>query len=631
MRRASFAPFAALWLLALVTPARASLAPDARAVVDRYVEATGGRAALDAERATHARGRIETIKLKGSIEQWTQVPDRLVTRIQLGSLRMRSGTDGRTAWTTDLNSKRVRVLEGPELEKFQSDAWFENEMWAREGQGGGKVLYVVTSFRQNETFHTLDVTPPVGPPRRLVFSGKTGLLTRYSERSDQHESAMFLSEYRTLRGRKRATLQDGVDQTWAFAYDDAPVNRVLLDSMSVTDPDSAFFSPPASQDGVVTWLKTKGIARVGFRYGSRYVWIKASINGLPPADFLLDTGASGMAIDRDYAQKIGLVKEGRFGVQGMGGGDAAAFARVRSIRVTGADGDGVELGDFKASVLDLGEGHEAVLWRKMAGLIGYDFLGRFVVEIDYDKKIVTFREPKDYTYQGEGAGIDMKLMMGIPIVTVGFDHGCSGQFLVDAGNSFGLIVHGSLVKNCAVFSRVADRKQVKIYGGGIGGGFQSWLCRLDTLRIGPFSILEPIAGLSLSTHGMVGSEDYGGNIGSGVLERFKCTFDYARRKLYLEPGAAYHERDRYSRMGAYLLRNHERVVAWGVVHGSPADEAGLKDEDEVVEIDGRAAKSFTPEELDRLFVDGKIGSKHTLKVLRDLKPTTVTLTLQDVI
>ena len=84
-------------------------------------------------------------------------------------------------------------------------------------------------------------------------------------------------------------------------------------------------------------------------------------------------------------------------------------------------------------------------------------------------------------------------------------------------------------------------------------------------------------------------------------------------------------------MGAYLLRNHEHVVAWGVVHGSPADEAGLKDADEVVEIDGRAAKTFTPEELDRMFVDGKIGSTHTLKVLRDLKPTTITLTLQDVI
>jgi hypothetical protein len=272
-----------------------------------------------------------------------------------------------------------------------------------------------------------------------------------------------------------------------------------------------------------------------------------------------------------------------------------------------------------------------VLWRKMAGLIGYDFLGRFVVEIDYDKQVVTFRDPEHFTYHGAGAAIDMKLMGGIPIITVGFDHGCSGEFLVDVGNAFSVVVHGSLVKDCRLFSRVTDRKQVKIYGGGVGGAFQSWLCRLDTLSVGPFSIVQPIVALSLSTHGMVGSENYGGNIGSGELERFKCTFDYARRKLYLEPGAGYRERDRYSRIGAYLLRAHERVFAWGVVHGSPADEAGLKDDDEVVEIDGRAAKTFTPEELDRLFVDGEIGSTHTMMVLHELKPTKITLTLHDVI
>src|SRR5262249_62082798 len=98
-----------------------------------------------------------------------------------------------------------------------------------------------------------------------------------------------------------------------------------------------------------------------------------------------------------------------------------------------------------------------------------------------------------------------------------------------------------------------------------------------------------------------------------------------------EPGARFAQRDRYSRIGAYLLRSQDRVVAWGVVHGSPADEAGLKDEDEVLEIDGRPAQSFSPEELDRMFVDGEVGSTPTLKVLREYKPATLTLTLQDVI
>lgn len=621
-----------LSLMLAPAPALAEISARAQAIVDHYVEATGGRAALDAERGTHGFGRLESIKLKGTIEQWTQVPDKLLVRIRLGSLRIAMGTDGRTAWETDLAARRVRVLEGRELERLRGEAWFENEMWAREDQGGGRVAFVVTSYRGGEEFHCLEVTSPLGATRRLWFSGKTGLVTRAVEQVDHDEAETFLSQYRRLGGRRRPTLQDGIDQNYAFLWDEAPVNRMMLDSLRAGPPgDSTIFSPPESQERTVTWLRTPGVARIPFRYGSRHVWIRASINGLPPADFLLDTGAGGLAIDREYARKSGLIKEGEFDVQGMGGRASASFARVRTIRITGSGGDGVQLADFKASVVDLGQRHEQVLWRKMAGLIGYDVLGRFAVEIDYDRQVVTFREPKTFIYSGAGAALDMKLMGGIPIVSAAFDGGCGGDFLVDVGSSFGAIVHGSLSRRCRVFARVADRKQVKIQGGGVGDGFQSWLCRLDTLQVGPFTICEPILALSLATHGMVGSEDYSGNLGNGVLERFKVTIDYLGRKLYLEPGARFAERDRYSRIGATLLRTQDRVVAWGVVHGSPADEAGLKDRDEVLEIDGRPAKSYTPEELDRLFVDGEPGSTHTLKVLREFKPATLTVTLQDVI
>jgi len=625
----------AAWVLAaLVTPAAAlaSITNQARPIVDHYVAATGGRSALDAERSLHTRGRIEANKLQGTVEQWSQAPDQLVMRVSLGTLRVRMGYDGRSGWRTDLSSKRVRRLEGRELEKIASDAYFENEMWAREDQGGGAVTYGNFSMRAGEIFHSLDVKPPIGPARRLWFSEKTGFLTRMTTRVDQRDEEMFYSEFRALGGRKRPTLHDAVNQDYAFLYDDAPVNRVRVDSLWANPAvDSARFASPASDDGALTWLKAAGIARVGFGYSGRHVWIKASFNGAPPADFILDTGASTTAIDRDYARRIGLIQSGEFAIQGMGGSDAASIARVKSVRVTGSDGDGVGVNDLKVTVVDLGDGHEELLWKKMNGLIGYDVLSRFVVEIDYDRHVVTFREPASFAYAGTGSALDMTLMSGVPVVRAQLDHGCAGDFLVDVGNAFGLIVHGSLVKRCGVFGRVSTRKQVKIYGGGIGSGFASWLCRLDTLQLGSFALPEPIAGLSLATHGMVGSEDYSGNIGNGVLERFRCTFDYPHGKLYLEPGARFAQRDRYSRVGAGFLREGGRVIAWGIVHGSAADEAGLHDHDEVVTIDGKPAIRLTPEDLDRLLLDGEIGSTHALVILREGKREKLTITLQDVI
>jgi hypothetical protein len=247
------------------------------------------------------------------------------------------------------------------------------------------------------------VKPPLGPSRRLWFSEKTGLLTRMATRVDHSDAEMYYSAYRTLAGRKRPTLQDAVNQDIAYLYDETPVNRVRLDSLWADAVDSAVFSAPESNEGTVAWLKSQGAARVGFRYSGRHVWIKASFNGAAPADFILDTGASTTSIDRDYARRIGLIKEGAFGVQGMGGDDEASIAHVRSVRITGGDGDGVRVSDLKVSILDFGEGREGLLWRNMNGLIGYDVLSRFVVEIDYDRKTVTFREPKTFVYAGTGA------------------------------------------------------------------------------------------------------------------------------------------------------------------------------------------------------------------------------------
>jgi len=337
-------------------------------------------------------------------------------------------------------------------------------------------------------------------------------------------------------------------------------------------------------------------------------------------------------IDRQYAEEIGLAKEGSMLVQGMGGLGDASFSAVSSIRLSAPTGDAITVRDLKIGLTDLADGSEPVLWRRMCGLIGYDVLSRFVVEFDYDRQVVTFRDPKNFAYTGKGEALDMQLMSGVPIVSVAIDGECSGNFLVDVGNSFGVIVHGSLVRRCQIFDAVNGRKQVKMYGGGVGDYFMSWLTRIDKLELGPFEVREPIAGLTLRTRGMVGSSDYAGNIGCGVLERFICTFDYEHRKLYLEPGKRFGERDRYSRCGTMFARlKNDKVVAYGILHGSAADEAGLKPEDEVTAIDGRSILSYTPEEMDRLFVNGEAGSEHTLSILRDGKPKRLTLKLQDVL
>ena len=625
----------ALAALALPPPAHAAASNKAKALIDHYLQATGS-AAFSRERFVHGKGRIKSMGMTGAFEQWTERPDRFLTRYTLGPIKTRVGFDGTTGWETDLNSRKVTILDGKDLEALRSEAYFENECWALPDQGGGTVEASGPAFRGEDEFRALEITPPVGPSRTLWFNTRTGMIDRVISRRDNHEWEQWLTGYRELGGRLRATVQTSMTPT---EDDDATRDpeesrweeRVTLDSVWVgAAADSGRFAPPQSR-APVAWLKTPGVARLNFRYGTRHVWIKASINGAPPADFLLDTGCSITAIDRTYAEHIGLEVQGTMAIQGIAGVDEGGFARVHAVRVTGTAGDGAVVKDLKVGIVDLGEEFEAVMWRKAAGLIGYDFLSRFVVEIDYDRQIVTLRDPATFAYRGSSEAIPMRLFSGIPTVQATLNDGCTGEFIVDVGNSFGLDVHGSMVRRCQMLSGVSGRKQVEVYTGGIGGASINWLCRLDRIRIGPHQWTEPIAGLSLGSYGLIGSKDYSGNLGNGVLERFKITFDYEHRKLYLEPGKRFADRDHYSRSGTFLVRLSDQVMPGAIVRGSAANEAGLKIMDHVTSIDGRPALNFTPEELDRLFFDGAVGSVHTLTIERNGVHRTLKLTLADVL
>jgi predicted aspartyl protease len=629
-------PALVITMLALPTSGSASVTPTAQRIIDRYLEGTGGLAALDSLRSVHVKGHIHSMRLNGRFEQWTLAPDRLVMRVVLGPLNLMTGYDGRVGWRTDLSSKKVTRLDGKELESIRADAYFENEMWARPDQGGGTIQNGTSSYRDDDQLLSIDVKPPVGRGRRLWFNRKSGLLVHMTVEHDGGTEERWFSEHRLAAGRKRAMLRAEVAPEFQRVVDEVReeegAEQMVVDSVWASARiDTALFSMPISRVAGTRWLKASGLARIPFRYGTHHLWVKASINGHPPADFLIDTGCSITAIDRAYADEIGLHQEGEMRVQGMGGSSGGAFARVGTVKVTSKTGDGVEVKDLRAAIVDMGDDQEAVLWRRMGGLIGSDVLSRFVVDIDYDQRIVTLRDPVTFKYQGRGQPIPMGLVMGIPTVRASLDSTCEGVFIVDVGNGFGLDVHGSMVRTCRIFSAVTGRKQVQVYGGGIGDGFVSWLTRLDRMQIGPYEWKEPIAGLSLSTQGMVGSEDYSGNIGNRVLDKFRVTFDYARSLLYLEPGQRYGERDHYSRCGAMFIKLGEKVVAEMILHGSAADEAGLKPHEEVIAIDGKPILGFTPEDLDRLFEDGAKGTEHTVTVKRKSKRVDLSLKLDDVL
>ena len=304
-----------------------------------------------------------------------------------------------------------------------------------------------------------------------------------------------------------------------------------LDSVWVNEALPADLFAPPSDQGAVRYLKTPGLARLPFEYQARHVWLRASVNGGPPADFIFDTGASLTVLDSAYAAKIGLQTEGLQQGQGAGATGSASFAVLSSLTVAATDGDGIEVKDARVAVLNVNAILAPYFWRDCAGVIGFDFINRFVDELDFDARRLTLHDPKTFQHAGPGTAIPMTLAGHTPVVTMTLDGGITGDFRVDVGSGSSVDLHTPFVKRHDLMTKAG--KGVEVMGGGFGGTFTTRMVRMKKIEIGPYSWADPVVSLSQATVGAFTSEDYAGNIGNRILERFKVTLDYERRQMWL--------------------------------------------------------------------------------------------------
>ncbi|MCC6350405.1 MAG: aspartyl protease family protein [Candidatus Eisenbacteria bacterium] len=634
----SFAPRAAAASAALVVAiatgpfapaARAEISPEAARVVARYLEVTGGAAAAAAEQTTYTHARVQAFGFTGFVETWSARPDRHFSRTELGPFKLSEGSEGGASWRTDPTTGRVVSLADRDLLESRVATWFELERWSEPDQGGGRVS---VAGRERDTLGACTVLAIEAPgaaelkPRKLWFSDSTGLLVRMEAPHDQSWVTTDFADWRRAAGRLRPFVS-------VTGVSSMPANRMraVVDSVTtnVSVAGVAFALPDSGGGNAITWLGKPGRATLPFDYTARHVWLRASINGGPEQDFLFDTGASVTVLDSTFAATHGIATEGRMQAAGAGASGSAAFAKIASLAVRGPDGDGVELHDLRVAVLSVNPMFAPYFWRDIAGIVGYDFISRFVVTLDYDRDVLVLNDPKTFHFAGSEAPLPMVMNGVVPALRGTLDGRYEGLFRLDVGSSSTVDLHSPFAKKHGLEKRLRDARTVT--GAGFGGHFTSSLGRAREMAFGPYHWADPMVSISHATEGAFASEEFAGNVGNRILERFRVTLDYDGRRVWLEPGARYRERDSFTRAGVLLVRDGGRVLARSVLAGSPAARAGLREGDEVTAVDGRAMDDWKLRDLENLFERGENGRKVTLAVRRDGGTEALTLTLREML
>src|SRR4051794_27270180 len=134
---------------------------------------------------------------------------------------------------------------------------------------------------------------------------------------------------------------------------------------------------------------TKGRAalKIPFELMDNLIYVRARVNASAPLWFILDTGASATILNERVAKELGL-RAGRR-ERGTGTGGAIEVGMIDGVTLSMP---GVEVSDQTVGAFPLDQ-FAPVAGRQVGGIIGYDFIKEFVLEIDYAAGVLNLYEP----------------------------------------------------------------------------------------------------------------------------------------------------------------------------------------------------------------------------------------------
>ncbi|MCM2313595.1 MAG: aspartyl protease family protein [Thermoanaerobaculia bacterium] len=561
----------------------------AASLVDCWANALGGRERLAAIRAVEREGVVETGGMKGSVHAWSTAAGELRTDVELGPYRSTDAFDGKRGWTKT-GSAPAHELTDADLSRIVSDAYLESmSPFFADRMKGSTTLVEATD----------------GP--RLVIEPVGGLpvTVRLDAESCRPVSIEQPERDRTLRVELLEwTEVDGVrfpkklrQSTGDLAYDVVVTYQSTQINPAI---DDGRFNEDAGAGTGISW-NGRASASTSLELTQNHPYVPVFVNGKGPSMFILDTGADLTVIEKGHAAEIGLAMEGSIEIRGGGEGtlDASMIAGP-TVKLAGLEIPSEAMIAIPLGPLSLYEG------RPMQGILGYDVLSRFVVEVDYAGRQVTFHDPAKFATPKGAHPFEVYFDGNTPVMKgkIGLPDGRSfdARLTVDTGNRTALILHQPFVEAHQLRKALPVLANAPL-GMGVGGMTRQDLGRVASLALGEFVMKEPLTSFSIEKSGANANPDIDGNLGSEVLRRFTLWIDYGSKRILLRPNRHLAEPFEYDMSGLTLAQRDASGKELAVLHvlpGSPAQDAGVLKGDVIVGVDGAA-----PPELEA--VRAKLG------------------------
>jgi hypothetical protein len=297
-----------------------------------------------------------------------------------------------------------------------------------------------------------------------------------------------------------------------------------------------------------------------------------------PLNFILDTGSGAISLDSETTAefKIPHVPSGRT-INGIAGITEVDYAQHKKLILPGLTVDSL---DFYINNYDI---LSSVYGEKIDGIIGYSFLSRYIVKINFDSLMLEIYTPGAIQYPQRGYLLH-PLFTALPIqsLTIKDARTVTANFYMDTGAGLCFLLSKAFEQDSSVLKR--RRKPVEIQVQGLGGKKEMMLTVIKEVQIGPYKFRRVPTNILDDEFNATSYPFLGGLIGNDILRRFNMILNYSKKQIHLLPNSHFKDDFDYSYTGINMIYLDGKIISDEVINKSPAYKAGLKQGDVIIAV-----------------------------------------------
>ena len=577
----------------------------------------GGLEALKTVSTSYTEGSLEILGtgLKGTVKVWTKSPIMQRQEVDLTVFKETSGDNGDFAWSQDMNGKLQKVTDSTSLLRRQLSLYAADYEFLNRDSKIYKLTFDGLDTAGTATCYKITTANTLNSDTTTQFiDTATFLVVKSIAITPGGRGVSIISDYRDIGG----VLYPFKDESTSYPTGMVQVFEITkMETNIAIDP--TLFEPPGQDVKDYRFANGKSAENIPFEYIENHIYLNLEVGGKTRL-WALDTGANMTVLMKEFTAELGLQPEGNMKGQGAGNLVDVSFVTMPPFSLPG-----LEFDEQKVAVIDINKLFRERMGFEVAGILGYDFLSRLVIKIDYAHELISFYEPDAFEYHGLGKVFDVELTgseMHIPI-TVDGEYGGKWNLDIGAGS---MAFHYPFAKEHGFL----DRKGILTEGAGAGGTTKSNTVLFKTVEFGGVTVNNLTFSMPLETpKGGFGSGEITGNAGNTLFEHFVMYLDYKDRQIILEKGADFDKVFPRNGSGMIILNDDGHYVLGFISPGSPADKAGLMSDDVILNINGIATEYFDGLVAIYKLMEEPPGTEYRLTVKRSDATKEVKLKLQD--